>query len=113
MDAWPPGPLHVSSVDDPRYISSRKQIGLLAAGKQFVRHVVPAVIKPLRVLWNELIAFIFLAFGVMVAFSTYRNFTGGQAAGNPLVVLAGGAFAAMLFYFGLASLLRARKISRS
>ena len=86
---------------------------MLAAGKQFFRHVVPAVIKPLRILWNELIAFVFLAFGVMVAFSTYRNFTGGQAAGNPVVILAGGAFSAMLLYFGLSSLLRARKISRS
>jgi hypothetical protein len=86
---------------------------LLATGKEFLRHVVPAVIRPLRVLWNELIAFVFLAFGVMVAFSTYRNFTGGQAAGNPLVILAGGAFSAMLLFFGISSLLRARRISRS
>jgi hypothetical protein len=69
--------------------------------------------KPLRVLWNELIAFVFLAFGVLVAFSTWRNFTGGQAAGSPLVLLAGGGFALMLLYFGFSSLLRARKISRS
>jgi hypothetical protein len=86
---------------------------LLAVGKQFFRHVVPAIIKPLRVLWNELIAFIFLAFGVMVAFATYRNFNAGQAAGNPLVILAGGAFSAMLVFYGVSSLLRARKISRS
>lgn len=86
---------------------------MIREGKQFIRHVVPAVIKPLRVLWNELIAFIFMVFGVLVAFNTYRHFTGGQAAGNPLVLLAGGAFALMLFYYGLSSILRARKISRS
>ena len=69
---------------------------MITAGKQFVRHVLPAVLKPARVLWNELIGFIFLAFGVMVSFSTWRNYDdGGQAAGNPLVLLAGGGFAAM------------------
>lgn len=86
---------------------------MLRAGKQFLQHVVPAVIKPLRVLWNELIAFVFLAFGVLIGFSTWRNFTGGQAAGSPLVLLAGGGFALMLIYFGVSSLRRARKISRS
>jgi hypothetical protein len=84
---------------------------LLAAGRQFLRHVVPAVIKPLRVLWNELIAFVFLAFGVMVGFATYRNFTGGQA--GPMLALAGVGFSAMLLFYGVSSLLRARKISRS
>jgi hypothetical protein len=86
---------------------------VIAAGKQFVKHVVPAVIKPLRVLWNELIAFVFLVFGVMVGFSTWRQFNDGQAAGSPLVLFAGGAFALMLLYFGLSSLVRARRISRS
>jgi hypothetical protein len=86
---------------------------VLRTGKEFIRHVGPAVIKPLRVLWNELIAFLFLVFGVLVGFSTWRNFTGGQAAGSPLVLLAGGGFSLMLLYFGVSSLLRARKISRS
>ena len=86
---------------------------VLKTGKQFLQHVVPAVIKPLRVLWNELIAFVFLAFGVMVGFSTWRNFTSGQAAGSPLALVAGSAFSLMLVYFGVYSLLRARKISRS
>lgn len=74
----------------------------------------PAVFKPIRVLWNELIGFIFLAFGVMVCFSTWRNFSsGGQAAGNPLVLFFGGSFALMLLYFGWSSFRRAKKISRS
>jgi hypothetical protein len=95
------------------YIRRRKN-GVITAGKQFVRHVLPAVLKPARVLWNELIGFIFLAFGVMVSFSTWRNYDeGGQAAGNPLVLLAGGGFAAMLLYFGWSSFRRAKKIARS
>ena len=87
---------------------------MVGAGKQFVKHVVPAVIKPLRVLWNEMIAFLFLVFGVLVAFSTWREFSGGrQASGSPMVLVAGGGFALLLVFFGVSSLLKARKISRS
>jgi hypothetical protein len=86
---------------------------LLAAAKQFFRHVVPAVIRPLRVLWNELIGFIFIVLGVMMGFSTWRNFRDGQNAGSPVLLLAGGGFSLMLLYFGLSSFLRARRISRS
>ena len=86
---------------------------MFGAGKQFVRHVVPAVLKPLRVLWNEMIAFIFLVFGVLAGFSTWREYMTGRNAGSPLLLLGGGGFALMLIYFGLSSFLRARKISRS
>lgn len=87
---------------------------MLKAGKQFLTHVVPAVVKPIRVLWNEVIGFIFLSFGVLVGFSTWRNFNeGGQAAGNPMILIAGGGFSLMLLYYGLSSFFRARKISRS
>lgn len=86
---------------------------MAGTAKQFVRHVVPAILKPLRVLWNEMIAFIFLVFGVLVGFATWRNYTTGQATGNPFVLLAGGSFALMLLYFGVSSFLRARRISRS
>ena len=86
---------------------------MVGAGKNFVRHIVPAIIKPIRVLWNEIIGFIFLAIGVMVSFSTWRNFNGGQAAGNPFILLMGGCFSLMLLYFGWSSFRRAKKISRS
>jgi hypothetical protein len=86
---------------------------LFSAVKQFLKHVVPAVIKPLRVLWNEIIAFIFMVLGVMMGFSTWRNFNDGQSAGSPVLLLAGGGFSLMLLYFGLSSFLRARRISRS
>lgn len=86
---------------------------MLAAGKQFLKHVVPAVIKPLRVLWNEVIGFVFLAFGVIAGFNTWRNYTQGQNAGSPLLLIMGGGFTLMLVYFGVSSFLRARRISRS
>jgi hypothetical protein len=60
-----------------------------------------------------MIAFLFLMFGILVAASTWRNFTGGQASGSPIVLFAGGGFALLLIFYGVTSLLRARKISRS
>jgi hypothetical protein len=87
---------------------------VLNAGKQFLTHVIPAVLKPIRILWNELIAFIFLAFGVLVGFSTWNSFKdGGQAQGNLLTLIMGTGFTLMLLGYGLSSLWRARKISRS
>jgi hypothetical protein len=86
---------------------------LFVAVKQFIRHVLPAVIRPLRVLWNEIIAFIFFVLAIVVGFNTWRNFNQGQNSGNPALLLMGGGFALMLLYFGVSSYMRARRISRS
>ena len=86
---------------------------MFAAVKQVIRHVLPAIMKPLRVLWNELIAFIFVLLAVVIGFNTWRNFNQGQNSGNPMLLLMGGGFALMLLYFGVSSYMRARRISRS
>jgi hypothetical protein len=82
--------------------------------KTFVTNVVPAVIKPLRVLWNEVIGFMFLVFGIIFAFSLFRrfrSFDGGPA--QLFGLAAAGLFVLMMLGFGVFSFLRARKISRS
>ncbi len=87
---------------------------MLKAAQKFVTHVLPGVIKPIRVLWNEVIGFLFLSFAVLGGFSTWRSFRpGGQAAGNPMVLLVGGGFCLMLLWYGLSSFRRAKKIGRS
>ena len=78
--------------------------------KKFAHHVLPNVIKPLRVLWNEIIAFIFVVLSVVMGFSLYRNFGDGK---QPLPLIGGGLFVAMFVYFGVSSWLRAKKIGRS
>ena len=82
--------------------------------KTFVSNVVPAVIKPIRVLWNEIIGFMFLAIGVLLGFSLFRqsrDFDGQP--GELLKIVFSGLFIAMLIGYGVFSFLRARKISRS
>jgi vacuolar-type H+-ATPase subunit I/STV1 len=75
----------------------------------FVRHIVPAVIKPVHALWNELIGFIFLCMGVIFGFYTARYAIKGDSA---RMFVAGLATCIMLGY-GISSFRRARKISRS
>lgn len=81
---------------------------------QFVKHVLPGVIKPVHMLWNEVIGFIFLVLAAFVAMSTYRraqNFTGDT--GGFLILTASFVFAGLLAYYGISSFRKARKISRS
>jgi hypothetical protein len=74
-----------------------------------IKHIVPAVIKPARTLWNEVIGFFFLCLGVMFGFTAVR------AALNHDVprAVAGGLGAMLMAWYGINSFLRARKISRS
>lgn len=82
--------------------------------KKFFQHVVPGVIKPLRVLWNEMIGFVFLAFAVWTIPSTYRNIRDFKGDPDSLFrVILTTVFAVIMIYFGVTSFLRARKISRS
>jgi hypothetical protein len=82
--------------------------------KTFVSTFMPAILKPLRVLWNEIIGFFFLVFGIIFGFSLWRRFQSFHGGPSELLGIAFAAiFVAMLLGYGLFSFLRARKISRS
>ena len=89
------------------------------SGRQFVKHIVPAVLKPARTLWNEIIGFVFICFAVIFGFKSVRLYldfsdAAGEAASSHLVRFVVAAFCTVLMlYFGVTSFLRARKISRS
>ena len=88
-------------------------------GRVFVKHVVPAVIKPARTLWNEVIGFVFLCIAVMFGFKVGRLYLDFAAAapadkGAAIVRLSLAVFCTLLMaYFGITSFLKARRISRS
>jgi hypothetical protein len=82
--------------------------------RQFVHHIMPGVIRPLHVLWNEVVGFFFLAFAAWFGFATLRTFRNLDKPGGSMVMVAVSACAAlMMLYFGVTSFLKARKISRS
>ena len=77
--------------------------------REFVRHVIPAVLKPARTLWNEIIGFLFLCFGVIFGIQAVR-----YALHNDLPrLLVSGFCTCLMTWFGVSSFLRARRISRS
>ena len=87
---------------------------MASIGKKFVQHVVPGVIKPVRVLWNEFISFLFFALAILAVPSAYRhikNFEGDAQSFFRTLLTCG--FVLIMIVFGVFSYIRARKISRS
>lgn len=87
---------------------------MFALGRKFVAHVLPGVIRPLRILWNEIIGFLFVCIGVIATPRLYRDvvaFSGepDQFGRMILEVL----FIVPMYGLGLASFWRARKIRKS
>jgi hypothetical protein len=89
-------------------IDKRSKLG------RFVEHVMPGVVRPLRVLWHEIIGFIFIVLAVIFGSSAFRNYRLIQSQEISILRLAVSFFLPLLMaYFGITSFLRARKISRS
>jgi hypothetical protein len=76
---------------------------------RFLGHVVPGVIRPLHVLWHEVIGFLFLVIAVWLGSSAIRTFHTASFGRIVMSIF----LPALLAYFGISSFLRARKISRS
>ena len=78
-------------------------------GRLLVKHLLPALWKPVHTLWNEVIGFLFLCFATVFGFQAVRFYRAGDE-----VRLFFAAFCTLLMAcFGVSSFLRARKISRS
>jgi CDP-diglyceride synthetase len=86
----------------------------VAHGRQFVKHVLPAVIRPLRVLWNQIIGFVFLVLTVWAVPRMVRSVR--EFSGNPESIfhlLLSGVFVALMGGFGIYSFWRAHKVPKS
>ncbi len=87
---------------------------MFALAKHFLAHVLPHVTRPLRVLWNEMIALLFFLIAIPATWSAITHFRHANQDGEDLLRAAVAfIFAAVMIYFGISSILRARRISRS
>lgn len=78
------------------------------AGK-FVKHVLPAAVKPVHSLWHEVLGFIFLAVAAIATWKVARN----SAAMSPVRLAIIIPFIVVTAGYGISSFLKARRISRS
>ncbi len=82
--------------------------------QQFLRHIVPGVIRPLRIVWNEIIGFIFLVFALVPIPRTWRTWNEYDRTGEGLFnVLLSVVFITIMASFAYGSFRRARKIART
>lgn len=75
----------------------------------FVKHVVPAAVKPIHSLWHEVLGFFFLAFAGLAAFKLVRNWDTLEL-GKKLIIAP---FVIVLAAYGISSFRKARRITRS
>ncbi|MFN7923394.1 MAG: hypothetical protein U0Q16_25050 [Bryobacteraceae bacterium] len=82
--------------------------------KRFATTVLPAIIKPLRVLWNEMIAFLFFALAFLMGLlPAWRYYNLKNDPDNFLRMMLTGTFGVVMLAYGIYSIVRARKIGRS
>ncbi|MBS1858919.1 MAG: hypothetical protein JST11_26340 [Acidobacteria bacterium] len=95
-----------------------KKLLTVKAGREFFHHVVPAVLKPARTLWNEVIGFLFFCLAVLFGSGAVRAYMAmgtdpKQTTGDLWRFLGTTFLTLLMLYFGVSSFLRARRISRS
>jgi len=82
---------------------------MLQTAKRFMQHVVPGVARPIHILWNQVIGFIFIVLAVIPLPSAIRSF--GKDGSGPRLFLTI-PFVLLMGWFGISSFWRARKISK-
>ena len=87
---------------------------MFALARKFFDHVIPGIIRPLRVLWNEVIGFFFLVLAIWSLPTAYRSFNNfnGELDGLARIFLTA-IFGLVMLFFGIYSFRRARKIGKS
>lgn len=87
---------------------------MFSLGRKFLSHVLPGIMRPLRILWNEIIAFLFICFAIPAApkvYSSWKEFDGGPEGLFRLALSS--LFLVTMLAFAIGSFLRAKKISRT
>jgi hypothetical protein len=79
---------------------------MFSTAKKFLGHVIPGIIRPIHILWNQVIGFVFI---VLACVFGYRVIRGKEPIGLQIV---GGLFVLLIVWFGISSFWKARKISK-
>lgn len=82
--------------------------------QKFAQHVVPEVVRPARIIWNQAVGAIFLLFAVLFFGNAMRYFDGPQGPDtrNIVALLFSLFMGGIMAFFGIGSFLKARRIGR-
>jgi Na+-translocating ferredoxin:NAD+ oxidoreductase RnfA subunit len=80
---------------------------MLTVAKKFAQHVIPGVIRPIHIVWNQAIGFVFIVLAIVFGARVVR----GKE--SPVWQVFGGLFVLLIAWYGISSFLKARKISKS
>jgi hypothetical protein len=83
---------------------------MFSMAKKFLGHVIPGVVRPIHILWNQVIGFFFIVLALLPVHSIIRDW--GKDDSGPRLAMEV-PFALLMAGFGIHSFLRARKISKS
>ena len=76
---------------------------------QFVKHVLPAAVKPIHSLWHEILGFIFLMFAAIGTWKIWHH--AGTLSPVQLAIIV--VFIAVMAVYGVSSIRKSRRITRS
>lgn len=81
--------------------------------QKFAQHVVPEVVRPARIIWNQAIGGVFMLFAVMFLGNAFRYFdTKTGVVSNPVGLGFSLFLGTVMAVFGISSFLKARRIGR-
>jgi hypothetical protein len=87
---------------------------VLDIARKFASNVLPEIIRPLRVLWNEIIAFVFFVLFVIAAVAAWRSYqtADGSIEGLGRATISG-FFGLVMLIYGVQSYTKSRKINKT
>jgi hypothetical protein len=75
----------------------------------FVKHVLPAAVKPLHSLWHQVLGFFFLALAGLWAFNVWRGLDTRSPAQSVIAIV----LIIVMALYGISSIRKSQRISRS
>jgi uncharacterized membrane protein YwzB len=91
-----------------------RRLRIVNQGYELIHHLLPAVLRPARTLWHEIIGFLFLALAawpIPSGIRAIRELDAGKGSVVRLILTV--VFVTIMAGYGVSSFRRARKISRS
>jgi hypothetical protein len=82
---------------------------MISTAKKFLGHVVPHVIRPIHILWNQVIGFVFIVLALLPVPAAIRNYGKEGSQAHLFLTIP---FTLLMGWFGISSFWRARKISK-